>query len=449
MRTILACSLATVLPLCAQVQLSTASGAGPRCPVVALDAPTVAWLAMAGGTRELFATDLGSGSPVRLTNGADVRIGWGTLDAWSPIGISDDGNRITWWNAQGVHVTDRQAATDTIVATSSLLPMPRLDGPGNRVVFQAPVNGQLEVFVVNATGSPAPAAITQNSGPGRRLPHLRGDTVVFQKLVGSHMELFAHDLVTGTTSPALTQNSGGGNRHGRLTPDADAILFEAVSGGMLEARRLVLATGIATPVGSGGSGVRLAHGDGDDQVLLQSQANAPEVALFDPASTSLTTGSRGGHRLPGLDRHGRVLVWQNESQGVLEVFALQRCRPVDVSFYGTHGQPSQGTLSSFHDDFRCRKAMGLHTPLPAGTLALFAIGPQQAVPLGGAPGNFLWIQPIDYVWTPVDAQGDAVLWINLSPAFVQAHVQGQFAVFDPAANPLGIVTSQGFDLLFR
>lgn len=431
-------------------RLSTGSGPGLRYPVVALDADAVAWVAMSGGSRELFVADTAGSAPIQLTTGMEVRAGHGMFDPWSPISISDDGNLLCYWNAQGVRVLDRQNNTDVVVAAATLLPMPRLDGDGSRLVYQEPVNGDLEVFVVDSAGVNPPLQLTQSSGPGRRLPHIRGDLVLFQKLVNDQMELFVHDLGTSTTGPALTSGSGGGNRHGRLTPDGDAVVYEAVVSGLQTAMRLDLATSTSTTIAAGTSGARLPAGDGDDQIVLQDTITAPEVVLADPALTSVTAGSRGGHRMPAIDRHGQLLAWQQEDQGQLEVFALRRCWPATVGSYGTAGQPSVGTLQSFDVMWRCEQRFGVDTQLPAGTPAVYALGlQQQSLPLPGAPGNFLRVVTLGTVFLLADAQGDVTASFPLSPNLYGVTIHAQFALLDPGANALGVVTSAGFDLFIQ
>lgn len=429
------------------VRLTTNSGPGSRHPVVALDADVVAYVAIVNGSRELFTVATDGSAPVQRTSAADVRVGHGTLDVWPPLSISDDGRWITWWNAQGVHVFDRRLGVSTRVATSALLPFPQIDGDGSRLVYQAPVNGDLEVFVVDRAGLLPPVQLTQNSGAGRRLPHLRAGKVVFQKLVGAHMELFVHDLALGTTSGPLTTNSGGGNRHGRLTPDGNAILYEAVGADFLEPLRLDLGGGAPVPIGPGTSGARLPAGDGDQQVVLQSTATAPEVWFADPALTPFTSASRGGHRLPSIDRHGQVIVWQREFQSRNEVWALRRCWPSATRTYGPSGQPSLGALLPFATTYRCQLSVGVASQLPPGTLGVYVLGTPQSVPLAplGAPGNWSLVTIGSWQGLLADGQGRFAVTTPLSTTLLQPRTFAQFVVFDAAANALGLVTSAGFE----
>ncbi|HZN37371.1 MAG TPA: hypothetical protein VFD82_01135 [Planctomycetota bacterium] len=435
-------------PLLAQtpVRLTTGSGPGSRFPIVALDADVVAYLAIVNGSREMFTVATDGSPPVQRTTGADVRVGHGALDIRSPLSISDDGRWIAYWNAQGVHVLDTRLGADVVATTAALLPFPQLDADGSRLVYQAPVNGSLEVFIVDRAGARPPRQLTSDSGAGRRLPHLRAAKVVFQKLVGLHMELFVIDLQAGTTTGPLTTNSGGGNRHARLTPAADAVVYEAVGADFLQPMRLSLAGGSPVLVAPGSSGARLPAGDGDQQVVLQTTATAPEVWLADPAMTQHTAASRGGHRLPAIDRHGQVLVWQLEHLARNEVFALRRCWPAEVYNYGSAGQPSAGALVPFVATWRCQQSEGLHTQLPVGTLGVHILGTPQSLPLAplGAPGNWLLVTFGAWQGLLVDAQGDLTFTYPLHPVLLQQRTFTQFAVLDTTANPLGVVTSAAF-----
>jgi Tol biopolymer transport system component len=433
------------------VRLTAGSGPGARHPAVALDADVVVYCAVHNGVRDLYSVATDGTLPTRLTNGAAVRVGHGVLDLWPPFSVSDDGRWVAYWNEQGVHVLDRRSRADVVVATAALLPVPCIAGDGSRVVFQQPVNGDLEVFVVPRDGSAAPVQVTSNSGRGRRQPHLRGGTVLFQKMVGAHMEVFAHDLAASTTTGPLTATSGGGNRNARLLPDGSAFVYEALVADFLTPMRRSLGGGTPTVLAAGGSGARLPAASGDDQVVLQAQATAPEVVLVDPTSASLTSASRGGHRLPAIDRHGRLLVWQREHLGQNEVFALRRCPSPTTSNHGPAGQPSVGVLAPFVRDWRCEHTVGLHTQLPNGTFAVFVIGPLQNVPLAplGAPGNWSLVAPQTLHPVVVDASGDVAWTFPLTPALQGTRVFGQFALADPTANALGLATSRAFDTTFR
>lgn len=428
------------------VPLTSGSGIGGRFPVLARDADVVAYVAMVGASRELFAVATDGTPAVQLTSGVDVRVGHGVLDPSPPLSISDDGNRIAFWNATGVHVLDRQAATDVLVASANLLPMPSIAGDGSRVVYQDVVQGQLEVFVVDSAGAALPVPITTASGPGRRLPHVQGDRVLFQKLVGDHMELFVHDLATSTTSGPLTSGSGGGNRHGRLLPDGSAFVFEAVVGDAQTPMRYAFATGAVTTIAAGTSGSRLAQGDQDGQASYELTGIGPEVWLANPATVQLTSPSRGGHKLPAIDRHGQVVVWQQEVSGAMEVFARRSCWPIVVSHYGSHGTLSIGALQSFARAYRCTQTLGVTTPFSPGSLGAFSFGLPQALPLSGAPGNFLWVSPVAGLFVAANGTGEVAVSFPLSAATFAATLHCQFAVLDAAANSLGVVTSEGFQV---
>ncbi|MCA8954198.1 MAG: hypothetical protein KDE27_32115 [Planctomycetes bacterium] len=445
--------LTALLPLAAQAPqvLSSSSGPGTRHPVVALDADAVAWVAMPASGRELYVAATDGSPPVQLTTGANVRVGHGTFDQWSPISISDDGNVLAYWNPQGVHVLDRQANTDTVVSSAFLLAFPRLAGDGSRLVYQDndPITGDHEVFLVDSAGTNPPVQLTQNSGAGRRLPFLRGDQVLFQKPVGAQMELFVYDLVTSTLGPALTSGSGGGNRHGRFTPAGDAVVYEAVVGDEQTAMVLDLATMTATAIGGGSSGARMPQGDGDGQVVLQSTVTMPAVELYDPTIATVSAGSRGGNRLPSLDRHGQLIAWQEEFQGQLEVFVLRRAWPAMVSTYGTAGTPSTGSVQVFDYEERLDLHLGVDTQL-GSVGAVFALGFQQTnLPVNGAPGNSQLVIPVASLFLLTDPQGDAEIAIRLSPNLLGFGFAAQFAVLDTPANAAGIVTSQGLAVLIR
>jgi Tol biopolymer transport system component len=444
---LLAFTSATAAPAQTVVRLTNGSGPGSRHPAVALDADVVVYAAVQNGVRDLFWVRSNGSAPVRLTAGAQVAVGHGTLDLWPPFSVSDDGRWIAYWNDQGVHVVDRRNGADTVVASASLLPLPCIDGDGSRVVFQQPVNGDLEVFVVPRDGSTPPVQVTQNSGRGRRLPHLRAGVVLFQKMVGAHMEVFAHTLATGTTTGPLTNGSGGGNRNARLLPDGGAFVYEALVADFLTPMRQSLAGGTRAVLAGGSSGARRPAASGDDQVVLQAQASAPEVVLLEPATSALTSSSRGGHRLPAIDRHGRLLVWQREHLGQNEVHALRRCWPVFTSNHGPAGQPSVGVLAPFVRDRRCEHTVGVRTQLPIGTFGVFVVGALQNVPLAplGAPGNWALVVPTTVHTLLVDANGDAAWTLPLTPALHGTRFFGQFVLADPTANALGLATSAAFD----
>lgn len=448
---LLAVSTPTLLP--AQTRLTTVASAGERQPILALDAPVVAFVALVAGQREVFTVSTNGGAVVQRTTGADVWVGNSIFDAWPSLSISDDGTRIAYWNATGVRVLDLVANTDTLVANANLLPYPQLSGDGARVVYQAPVNGDHEVFVVNATGG-APTQLTTTSGAGRRLPHVRGNFVVCQRLVAGAQELFGIDLNTQQMSGPHTTLSGYGNRYARLAPNADSVAYETVINTIKEVSVAAL-PGFNVLATSQGSlrGDRLPTPTEDGEVFLQANGTNLDVGRFDSrfgTRQALTTEPLGGYRRPSGDRHGTVCVYQAEHQGFSEVFLRRLCYPPQLSTFGQHGTPSVGVLQDSSDLDRCSFLLGLATSLAGGTPGVLLIGmTQQAIPLPNAPGNFLYLTPIASVGISLDAQGDIVFSLPSPPTLVGGAAFAQWALLDPPANGLGVVSSKGVRVQFQ
>ncbi len=436
----------------AQTRLTTVAAGGERQPVLALDAPLVAFVSLVGGRREVFTVPTRGGTVVQRTTGADVWVGNSIYDAWPSLSISDDGTRIAYWNATGVHVLDLVANSDTVVTAANLMPYPQLTGDGTRVVYQALIGSDHEVFVVNATGGAA-TQLTTNSGAGRRLPHVRGNTVVFQKMVAGAHELFSIDLGTQTVSGPHTSNSGRGNRYARLAPDASSVAYEAVIATIKEVtvRSLPGWTFVATTQGSS-RGDRLAAPTQDGEVMLQANGQNLDVGRFDSrfgGQVALTTEPRGGYRRPSVDRNGTTFVYQAEYQGFSEVFVRRLAYQPQLSTFGVHGTPSVGALQDASSFQRRDFVLTLNTSL-GGAAGAFLVGVvQQAVPLPNAPGNFLYVNPV--IALPVTLAGNGSVSALLPcPTFVGAGTAyAQWAVLDPPANALGLVSSRGVRVAFQ
>lgn len=443
------------LGLTAQIQLSSNSGGGERQPVISGHGFVVAYVALVGGTREVFTVPIG-GAPVRRTTNADVRIGGTTnFDAWPSLSISDTGNQITYWNAAGVHVLDVASNTDTLVSTASVLPYAQISGRGTRVVFQDLVAGNHEVFVVNASGGPA-TQLTTASGPGRRLPHFQGNLVVFQKPVGAFEEVFLHDLVTNTTTGPLTTTSGRGNRYARLSHDARTVVYEALvnPGAIKEVFSLDVATATVRQVSSGSlRGDRLAAPTEDGEAFYELSAINREVQRIDLASSALaavTASTSAGYRRISVDRHGGLAVYQAEAGGATEVFVRVLGYPPALSHYGQHGVPSTGVLQDADDIYRRTFVLAIDTSLAPGSASLLLIGVQQlALPIPNAPGNFLYVDPLIALPTVLNAGGDLSLSIASPVSLSGSSAFAQWVVNDAPANALGWVTSKGVRVDFR
>ncbi|MGE3174879.1 MAG: hypothetical protein AB7O97_19785 [Planctomycetota bacterium] len=441
-----ALSCAGTSPAQLPVPRTSGSGPGERHPVAALDADVVAFVRPgASGARELWTVGA-AGAALQRTFGADVRVGWSRLDHWPSLSISDDGARIAWWNAQGVHLLDLVAGTDTVLAAADLLPYPQLDGAGGTVVFQAPVAGAMEVFSVDV----ASGAVTQrtaSSGPGRRLPHVRQGRVLFQKRVGEQMELFTVELQTGAVNGPWTSGSGGGNRYGRLVPDGTHAVCEVVRGGQKELLQVDLATGAAVQLtGLGAAGDRLAAPTDVGEVLFEVGGGGGLFAT-DPVVTSVVASAQRNLRRVSADRSGRRLWFQQQSGAAMEVFTLALCGELAVVPFGTAGVPSVGTVLEFASERRCITTLGVDTALAAGTLGVVGIGPQTApVPLAGAPGNALLLSPQASYLVFGDAAGRFELSLPVPPGLQGVAVAAQFGLFDLPANALGVVVSRGFAL---
>ncbi len=437
---------AASVPSQSLLRLTSGSGAGERHPVPSLEGTIVAYVAMVNDRREVFTVPIDGGARAQRTTGAAVRVGWSMLDSWPALSIADDGNRIAYWNAQGVHVLDIQASTDIVVAAAASLPYPQISGDGSRVAYQDLVGTDLEVFVVAAAGG-TPVQITQASGAGRRLPHLRGDLVVFQKPVSGQQEVFVHDLTSGQTTGPLTSGSGLGNRYARLSPDGERIAYETVVATTKQAMVLELASGTPAALGSAAPGDRLAWPSGDSEAVLQNPVTNLEVFLASPAVQALTSGNRAGLRRPACDRHGTVVVFQSEDAGTVEVFRHRLSYPVQVSTYGAHGQPSVGSLVEFDTRYRRTATIGLRTSLAPGTAAALLVGTQSAsLPLAGAPGNSIYVQPIGSSPLAVDA-GGALSLTFVAPTVLSAQIAyAQWLLLDPPANALQVVASKGVQI---
>ncbi|MEZ5964888.1 MAG: hypothetical protein R3F56_13695 [Planctomycetota bacterium] len=450
--------LSGMLAICslpAQIQLTNASGGGERQPVLSADGRLVAYVAVSAGVRDLFTVTLPPTAPVRRTTNADVRIGGTTVfDAWPSLSIADDGSRAVYWNAGGVHVIDLGSNADAIVAPANLLPYPQISGDGSRVVFQDLVAGDHEVFVV-AAGGGTPTQITNSSGVGRRLPHIRGNRVVFQKLVAGFEEVFLHDLATSTTTGPLSTNSGRGNRYARLTPDGRQIVYEAlVAGAVKEVFVYDIATAATQQISSNSlRGDRMAVPSLDGEAFYELSAVNREiqrVELNGSAQTAMTSSTSAGYRRISVDRHGSIAVFQAEASGTTEVFATVAAWPPLLSHYGQHGVPSIGTLQETDIVYRRTHSFGIDTGLASGTPATLLLGfGQLAVPLPNAPGNFLYVTPAVTVPLGLDANGDAAVVVNSPTTLSGASVFGQWALLDPPANGLGVVSSKGVRTAFR
>jgi Tol biopolymer transport system component len=430
------------------VRLTTGSGGGERQPVLSADGGTVAYLGVAAGVREVFTVSTLGGSPVRRTTGADVLIGGNSaFDSWPALSIDAAGTRVTYWSRTGVHVLDLVASTDVVVSPSALLSYPCLDSAGALVAYQAPVGGDLEVFVVPAGGGTA-QQLTSGSGPGRRLPHVRGNLVALQRSVAGTQEVFVYDLVTNTLSAPLTTASGRGNRYARLANDGTKVVYEAVVGTIKHVFVHDLATTTRRQVTTASaSGDRLPSPTVDGEAVCEIlSANLDVVAadLATSAVVTLSTGAGAGHRRPTVDEHGTIVVYQEEYQGACEVFALRLCYAPGITHYGTAGVPSTGVLQERDRVYRRTFELGLGTSLAQGRAAVLMLGIAPAsTPLPNAPGNTIYVQPLVAVSGVLDASGAITFGIPSPVALAGSTGHAQWAVADAAANPLGIVTARG------
>ena len=443
-----------ILP--AQIQLTSASGGGERQPVLSADGSVVAYAALVGGVREVFTVPALGGAPARRTNGANVRLGGTTVfDAWPSLAMSDDGSKVTYWNAAGVHVLDLGAGTDKVVATENLLPYPQIDGDGSRVVFQGLVGGTQEVFVVGTAGGAA-TQITTASGPGRRLPHIRGNRIVFQRSVSGFQEVFLHDLGTKTTIGPISSSSGSGNRYARLTHTGSQIVYEALAGAgtvkevflydiAIAARRQMSTSSLR--------GDRMAQPTADGEAFYELSATNREVQRLDLTNSTLvpvTAATTAGYRRVSVDRHGTIAVYQAQAGDTTEVFVNVRCYAPTLGHYGQAGTPSVGVLLAADAVYRSTFVLGLDTGLPIATASLFVLGVRPvATPLPNAPGNFLYVDPLLALGTNLDAKGDVAIRIDSPLVLCGSSAFGQWVVNDPAANALGWVSSKGVRVDFR
>jgi Tol biopolymer transport system component len=456
MRSLLLSLCASILAASAAAQatrLTTGSGGGERLPVLSLDGRTVAYVAMSGGSRDVFTVPADGGAATRRTTNAEVRVGSGVYDSWPSLSIADDGNRITYWNAGGVHVLDLAANSDTVVASSNLLAYPQITGDGTFVVYEGIVQGAREVFVVSATGGPS-TQLTTGSGAGRRLPQARGRWVVFQKPVGAMQEVFLFDLGTNQVVGPISASSGRGNRYARLSPDGQVLTWESVVNGIKELQTFDLGTRTGRSVTTNSlRGDRTAAPTGDREAIFELSVVNRELHLIDLAAggpQALTSGTRAGMRRPSIDQHGTILVYQAEDQGNCEVFALRLCYAPGLSHYGQHGPPSTGVLLERDDVYRRTFRLQLQTSLPANRAAVLMIGTQSAsLPLPNAPNNFLYVQPLIAVPMTLDPNGSVSQAIGSPIYLVGQSAYAQWGVSDAAANPLGWVTSKGVRVDFR
>lgn len=435
-------------------RLSTGSGGGERMPVLSANGETVAFVAFVGSVRELFTVPSDGGTPTRRTTGGNLRLGASIYDAWPSLSISDDGQRIAYWNAGGVHIVDLVAATDRVVATASLLPYPQISDDGAWVVYEDLVGTDMEVFVV-AAGGGTPQQLTSASGPGRRLPHLRGGLVVMQRNLAGTQELFVYDRPQSKLNGPLSANSGRGNRYARLAYDARSIAYEAVVNTNKELFTYEIASGNRRQVSTAAlRGDRIAMPTQDGEAFYQlpvgSNLEVHAVDVATSAQLAVTTSSLAGHRRPSIDRHGAVVVYQAEYQGQVEVFARRFCQPVTVSHYGPHGPPSTGVLTELDRQYRRTLELGIDSSLPQGRSVLLLVGGASLnLPIQGAPGNFLHARPDVALTLQLDANGTASLALLSPTVLFGASLYAQWAIADPTANSLGWVTSKGVRLAFR
>lgn len=458
MRSLVVAALSlTALVGAQQLRLTTGSGGGERQPVVSADGSTVAYVAIVAGVREVFTVPVDGGTSVQRTNGAAVRVGNGVFDAWPSLSISDEGSRIAYWNAAGVHVLDTVANSDTIVAAANAIPYPQIDASGQWVVYQSPIGGQQEVFLVPAGGGTA-QQITTASGAGRRLPDVHVDTggvkILFQKQISGFLEVFVHD-VTAATTTALTSGSGPGNRYARFAHAGGTFTYDSTASGSKEVWIGDIAGGAPTSLTSVGKpGDRLAVLTSDDQAFLQSPSTSLEVLRVNDDGTNLvvlSANSTGGLRRVSSDLHGHVFVYQSgNSGGSLEVFQHRLCAEATFTDYGVDGQPSVGQLQGSRDWYRCDVSFRIDTSLSGNSAALF-IAAQPLLPgfpLPGAPGNFFYLQgSVLSLPLTLGAGGEGAKTFPIDAA-LRGTLYYQWAILDPPANPLSVVTSKGTQVDF-
>ncbi|MCB9881316.1 MAG: hypothetical protein H6832_05040 [Planctomycetes bacterium] len=438
------------------IQLTKASGGGERQPIVT-GAGEVLYAALAGTTRELFAVPVDGGTSTKLTTGRDIRLGYGTFDAWPSIASDGTGSKIAFWDAVGVQVLDRTNNTVTTIATAASIPYPRLDAKGTAVVYQVAIQGHFEVFYrsLNATSS---VQITSSSGEGRRFPDIYLGRIVYQKPVSGAHELFLYDLTT-KTERQLTQNSGLGNRYGRFADDGTAIVYErTTTNDTREAWIVDVTSSVARALTTFGTiGERLGAPTRDGYVFVQAWKRTYGITRVDSTGkepdATIASGTTGGYRRPAADDHGHVVVYQDldPATGMLEVWRARSCPSLDMSRYGTSGTPSVGTIGKdFESWYRCELTMGRESTVPSGRVAVLWIGGTQlSVNLGAiAPGNFLYADPIILLPTTIATNGDFDVGLLIPPAFAGT-VYSQWGVLDKNANTLGIVTSSATKSTYR
>lgn len=427
------------------LQLTRTSGGGERQPTLSADARTVAYVAMLAGSRELFTIPTDGGQAKRWTTGAQIRVGWGTLDAWPSISISGDGRWLSYWNGQGVHSLDTKTSTDRTLDVTHQNPYPQLTEDGGTVFFQKPVNGIYEVFSVSSSGGTA-VQLTSGSGFGYRHPSCYdAKTVLFQKPVAGAQEVFALDVAT-RVQRQLSQSSGYGNRYARVAPGGASAVFEATVQNCRQVRHVDLTTGRVTSVTQlQAMGDHMPVATADAEVFFQSRIQGLAMYRSESDGTKqiiVAQGLDGGLRRVSSDRHGHVLVYQRaDTSGSLEVFRTRWCPSATQTAYGKAGTPSIGRLELDNGSYRCTLNYGLATSL-GSNIGVFLLGAQSLnVAIPTAPGNSLYATPT--ILLPVVGQsGKFDIGVPV-PGNTTGQIFTQWLVLDPAANTAGLVTSEG------
>ena len=443
--------LASALPS-QSLQLTSKSGGGERQPVVSADNGKVAYAAFHNGTRELFSIGVDGGTPKRLTTGKSVRLGWGTLESWPSLSISDHGRYITYWNAKGVHVVDTIGNTDRILDAAYQNPYPQISGDGKLVVFQKWDNGAYEVFSVPTSGG-TPTRLTTKSGDGYRLPMVRGKRIVYQKNVGNgQYEVFSIDLNNQNRQTQLTTGSSTGNRYARISFDHTSVVYEATVALCRQVMSVNIASKKITQVTQlKAMGDRNPWSAGDGEVAYQSRIAG--MALYrseqdGSKSVVLAKGLDGGLRRVSTDRHGHVVVYQaRDKSGVLEVFRMRYCSDATLTNYGTHGKPSIGKLASNNRWYRCTLRYELGTSYGSTIIGVFNFGLQRAnASIPNAPGNTLYAVPM--ILTGVVPKGGSYRVDIPVPTGLKGSFYTQWLMLDRQANARGIVASEGTQTTF-
>lgn len=93
-------------------------------------------------------------------------------------------------------------------------------------------------------------------------------------------------------------------------------------------------------------------------------------------------------------------------------------------------------------------AVDLYGGSPGG-FAFLALGPSADLPLPGAPGSRILVQPLSSVLVGLDVRGHArrSLAVPLDPQLIGLAVSCQWLALEPAANALGGATSNAWDVL--